>query len=83
MINKDHHEPFHKENSACLSRGQGDPLPEPMLTRFSLAPLPHNVWTMARSCMEEAEGTLDICKVKHLEKLQVERIRLKLKAAGL
>lgn len=56
---------------------------ETMLTCLSLAPLPHNVWTMARSCMEEDEGTLDICKVKHLEKLQVERIRLTIKAAGL
>lgn len=54
-----------------------------MLTRFSLAVLPYNVWTMARSCMEEDEGPLDICKVIYLEKLQVERIRLKIKAAGL
>lgn len=83
MINKDHHELFHKWSSVCLSRGQGDPLTEPTLTCFPLAALPHNVWTMARSCMEEDEGTLDFCDVKHLEKLEVERIRLKIKAADL
>lgn len=79
---KDYHEPFHRESSASLSWRQADPLPEPVLTCFSLAALLHHVWTAARSSMGEDGGILDFCRVKHLERLQEKSTWLKIKVAG-
>lgn len=47
----------------------------PVLTCLSPMPLQHGIWTVASkrfSAVEEDEGILDFCRVKHLEKLQEE-----------
>lgn len=50
-----------------------DRLVGPVLTCLSPVLLQHGIWTVARKCfnsVEEDEGILDFCRVKHLKKLQ-------------